>query len=369
MSFLAQLETRFRSWQGKRGAKKTLASLVDSIASINQLLETSGSAYCSVARQHSDSADRDYHAAIRAFKSNDFVRCYEFLDRAKLHLEIAHTQIIHAGEGDWELHFDENSVESIVAHLAQSLTSAKLAIEYSNCIVRQQVHTALITVTKFFQKSIEYLLDNDYVRAKRTTHGGLLYLYCISLQLGVDNQCTIFEVHVPHCSGLERSILDLAEQMAACQHQFLSASMAVPAAARSHFAEAESTLCEAVNAIVEGMVNEADSAIAAALLQVKLAEKLFQASDGSKVEEKNPLPTMVGSVEFRAVVKDLCQIIPTMKYRQPGAVEKHLRIALTHYESACAEFVAGNLSEADFLARQAYVELDSAKKGAWFLNI
>jgi hypothetical protein len=370
MSFLARLETRFRKWQGKRGAKRTLASLVDSIASINQLLQTSGSANCSAAIQHSDSADRDYHAAIRAFKSNDFGRCYEFLDRAKLHLEIAHTQIIHAGEGDWELHFDENSVESIVAHLAQSVTSAKLAIEYSNCIVRQPVKTALITVTKVFQKSIEYLLDSDSVRAKRTAYGGLLYLYCISLQLGVDNQCTIFEVHVPHCSGLERSVLDLADQMARCQHQFICASMAIPAAARSHFAEAESTLCEAINAIVDGMVCEADTAIAAASMQVKLAEKLFQASDGSKsTGEKNPLPTMVGSVEFRTVVKDLCPILRSMKVRQPAVAEKHLKTALTHYDSACTEFVAGDVQEADRLAREAYVELDAAKKLAWFLNI
>jgi hypothetical protein len=214
------------------------------------------------------------------------------------------------------------------------------------------------------------LLDDDSVRAKRTAYGGLLYLYCVGLQLGVDNQCTIFELHVPHCSGLERSVLDLAEQMAACQHQFIAASMAVPAAARSHFAEAESTLCEAVNAIVEGLVDEADTAIAAASMQVKLAEKLFQASDGSgKTGEKNPLPTMVGSTEFRAVVKDLCPILRSLKVRQPAVVEKHLHTALTHYDSACTEFVAGDLKEADRLARESYVELDSAKKLAWFLNI
>ncbi|HEY9720294.1 MAG TPA: hypothetical protein V6C69_22635 [Trichormus sp.] len=346
-----------------------LASLVDAIGNINQLLETSGSAYRSLAKQHGDSADRDYHAAIRAFKSNDYERCDEFMGRAKLHLEIAHAQIVNAGDGDWELHFDENSVESIVAHLAQSLTSAKLAIEYSNCIVRQPVKTALMTVTKFFQKSIEYLLDNDSIRAKRTAYGGLLYLYCVGLQLGVDNQCTIFEVHVPHCSGLERSVLELAEQLAECQHQFISASMAIPAAARSHFAEAESTLCEAVNALVEGLISKADTAIAAASMHVKLAEKLFQASDGRDTAEKNALPTAVGSAEFRSVVKDLCKTLRRLKVRQPAAVEKHMQTALTHYESACTEFVGGDLKEADRLARQAYVELDSAKKGAWFLNI
>jgi len=369
MSFLTEIETRLKGWKGKREAKKTLASLVDSIANINLLLETSNSSYRSSAIQHSDSADRDYHAAIRAFKADNFARCNEFMERAKLHLEIAHMQIINAGQTDWELHFDEDSAESIVAHLAQSVTSAKLAIEYSNCMLRQQVKNALVTVTKFFQQAAGSLLDNDSNRARRTAYGGLLYLHCVSLQLAVDNQRTIFEIYVPHCDRLEKSVLALAEQLAKCQQMFVSAGMSIPKAARSHFAEAENTLCDAIDNIVAGKTHEADSAISAASMQVKLAEKLFHVSEGSKPKESAPVPTMPESIEFRLVVNQLLPVLKDMKVRKPDAAEKSLKTAVAYYESACSSFSRLDFAEADRLARLAYVEVDSAKKCAWYLNI
>ena len=78
---------------------------------------------------------------------------------------------------------------------------------------------------------------------------------------------------------------------------------------------------------------------------------------------------MFESREFRAVVRELLTTLHSVKVQQPEVIENHLQTAQAHYEAACAQFANLDMVEADRLARLAYVQLDSAQKCAWFLNI
>jgi len=365
MKFFHRFQLQLIEWAAKRQAKTNLDLLVDSMANSNQLMQLiRDSVFRADAQQHIDSADRDYRAAVRSFKDDEFDECNEFIDRGMLHLEIAQFQLRGRGDEAYEPRFDEGSAEHLVAHLSRSLTGTKLAIEYCNCTVREPVKNGLISVTALFKEAAESLLDDEPEAARRTACGGLLYLHRISMQLEVDNQRTIADITIPHSGKLEKRVKELSERLASCQRSFASAGLPISARVRSHFAQAERDLCISIDNIVEGDSEEIDSTVSAGLMEVKLAEKFFLAATGSRPEEKQNLPMYMAPLEFKAIAHQLLHAIKRMKVRQPDLVEKHLNAAVRYYEAAVAKFSQSDFSESDRLARAAYLDLDYARQVA-----
>ena len=365
MDIFKQLEGYYLS--PKALAQKGLDRLVEAMADTNRDLQTAENEYLDCANQYMARADRIYERALAAFKDEEYEQCKALIEGSVVYLQMAVLIVQSSADETFDAGFADGSAECLINLLLESIAKTKLTVEAANHQVSSAVHRCILRVVALYNQALLSLRECEDDDARLSADAGIHLLNWVILQIEIENNETMFELHLPSHTGnkFDAQMKEFAKDLAECRKLFFQRGKTLAPRAKNHLIEAEKYFDLCLENIVTGDFDDTETNIAAGMTEVKLATEL--AARGAAKVSEDPEATSEESLEdrvksFKSLAHKLISTARKSNVREPEVFEKKIDAAYHYFMRACDHLEGGFLAEAQRLAKAAYLDIDFAKQ-------
>lgn len=368
MDIFEHIKSLAGDWLKRKDANEKLTSMLEMIAAASAEVQSRKSSFTGLAEKRLQLAEDARLRALSMFEENSLADCEKFCERGLLHLQIASAHMLTEDQMKIELAFEEGTAEEAIERLSNGIASLKMAVEYSNCLVSDQVKERLIDVVRQREEALAMYASGDDEDAHRVAEGAILWLHFLGKQLELDNDKPIIQIEptvrlspkeMTMIKGLTESIIRSRTVLAVTHtrgylrvERYLNAAM--------------ENLDKAIHAYLDGDADKVSRMVTTALMETRMADELlkntgfdesmYDAPGSEVVDDLN----LKGKEFFRRLVL-LSRMIKD-EYEKPDRALNKLDSVNFHYKKCLQALRENNDTEAERCARAAHLDLDYARQ-------
>lgn len=368
MDIFEHIKSLAGDWLKRKDANEKLTSMLEMIAAASAEVQSRKSSFTGLAEKRLQLAEDARLRALSMFEENSLADCEKFCERGLLHLQIASAHMLTEDQMKIELAFEEGTAEEAIERLSNGIASLKMAVEYSNCLVSDQVKERLIDVVRQREEALAMYASGDDEDAHRVAEGAILWLHFLGKQLELDNDKPIIQIEptvrlspkeMTMIKGLTESIIRSRTVLAVTHtrgylrvERYLNAAM--------------ENLDKAIHAYLDGDADKVSRMVTTALMETRMADELlkntgfdesmYDAPGNEVVDDLN----LKGKEFFRRLVL-LSRMIKD-EYEKPDRALNKLDSVNFQYKKCLQALRENNDTEAERCARAAHLDLDYARQ-------
>jgi hypothetical protein len=288
-----KLSKSLLDWLERKSPKAKMEQLVSTIGEINSLIQGREDTLSALVRQHISMAEADCNAALENFKFNDKSSNEECMRRilfGLFRLELAKQQLTAEHAQICPPNFPIETAEHSVLELSGAIIQTKMALEFSNCVIKETTSLRLFTVVKMFNEAVELLRSNYQDQIKRKVEAALFMLYLVKLEIELDNKETIIDLQHDWAINSRESkpLIDSFKTIYRLKETCSISSSPVPARVTSQLEVALGNFDAALEAFVREQDDISEKLAVTGKIQAELAEKsLANCSTAGEETAKN----------------------------------------------------------------------------------
>lgn len=341
-------------WLKHQDASAKLEQLTKTISEVNKLLavrqDLSPSRLDNLVKKQIELAEAEFKNAEQSYQ-RDVEYCLRRIEFGLFQLELAKQELACNEEAPSAPNFAPGSAEHIALSLSGAIIDTKMAVEYCNCVISEEVNLDLLRVVQIFNSAVTLLRVNEREKSKHNSQAGLLLLYQIKCQIELENGESIIDLQ--KASELHSAELKPLTELVDTLYRLKEASaLASPPLAKKCLINLSQAL-EHFNAVIDAYLQEELDLIEELShqmeLELELVRQLFEASSLEANDPGEPAenqPTKRSDLFKSRLI--LLKRLTANRAPQANLAGRRLDSALYGYLSAAAK-----LSKAAELSRSA----------------